>query len=347
MSGSDPDVEVVTTDEELERLAPEWLELQDKSTPFYVKYDSVKAWWGAYRQEHGHDLCIVVARERGEAVGIAPLVLTPGSRNGRKIRRLRFASHGDYMGFVLTADQRLASVAMKKIFRYLWDHAEWDTLSLSNVDVSNYLAGHFLRSPVFNPCFNLHIENPVLNLTHYSSFEEYESAQGLGSVRKRAARFRREIEHRFVVIRGDSNGSLLGQMGDLHIREKNHLQDEHGRSERHSLFEDPLRVRHCAAMYSDPDRTLTFGFISPEGDLLSYKSAYIDGGSLLCWNSAYAPEVASYRVNTVLQYEILRHLFKSREFERFDFGAGRYHWKFTWTQEFRSTYRLLLRRNEQ
>src|SRR5690606_874844 len=41
---------------------------------------------------------------------------------------------------------------------------------------------------------------------------------------------------------------------------------------------------------------------------------------------------------------ILEFLFSQDQFDRFDFGAGRYPWKFEWTDQFTSTYRLILRR---
>lgn len=339
-------VDVVTTTAGLAALEPEWVALETAAsdTPYYARHHVVRAWWEAYSTAPGHELRVLTVREGGDLVGVAPLALTPGRARGEPVVRLRFASHGDYLGFVLHPDVRVAHRAAKQLMAAVQHDDGWTAVSLGSVPAESALAAHLLRSPEYNPRFTLHVESPVIDLGAHESFEAYEAAQDLGRVRQKAAKFGREVEHTFEVVRGDPQGDLLARMGRLHIREKDHLQGERGRTERHSLFEDPRRVRHYEGIYADPARTVTFTYASPQGDLLAYRSAYVDGTTLLSWNSAYAPELAHYRLSTVLQHDLMRHLFETREFDRFDFGAGRYAWKFTWTPHLRSTYRLVLRR---
>lgn len=60
----------------------------------------------------------------------------------------------------------------------------------------------------------------------------------------------------------------------------------------------------------------------------------------LSWTSAYHPAVAGYRLGKVLQYDILTELLATGEADHFDFGAGRYPWKFEWAESFDASYRL-------
>jgi len=338
------EIEVVTAADRLAELEPEWVALQDATDPpYYVRHHFVQAWWRAYQDTPGYELRILVVRNNGEVVGIAPLALVPQKRKGRPIRSLRFASHGDYMGILIDAAATRSETICRMVMQHIEEAPEWDTVSLGNVPSFSPLAHYLLKSTKYNDAFSLQIENPYLDLRTYASLDEYAETHPLKRARKQRSKFYREVSPEFVIIDGNRD-NVLGRMGELHRREKEHLQEVHDRTERHSLFDDERRVQLYRQIYDGAGETLTFAYQSKRGELLGYRSCYVDGTTLLSWNSAYHPDYDSYRIGKVIQYDILEHLFGQDRFDRFDFGAGRYPWKFEWTDQFSSTYRLILRR---
>src|SRR5699024_7070340 len=140
----------------------------------------------------------------------------------------------------------------------------WDVASLTNVPVTSPFASHLLRSPTYNGQFVLHVENPYVDLTSFAAFDEYADAHSLKRARKQRSKFYREVSPEFVVIPGN-RGDLLRRMGELHRREKEHLQEVHDRTERHSLFDDERRVQLYRQIYDGAGETLTFAYQSGHG----------------------------------------------------------------------------------
>lgn len=338
------EIEVVKTADRLGALEPEWVALQDATDPpYYVHHHFVQAWWRAYQDAPGYELRILVVRNNGEVVGIAPLALVPQKRKGRPIRSLRFASHGDYMGILIDAAATRSETICRMVMQYIEEAPEWDTVSLGNIPSESQLAHYLFKSMKYNQAFSVHVENPYINLERFSSFEDYTTTMGLKRERKHHHRIHRELSPRFVVIPGTDLG-ILDRMAELHREEKDYLQREHQRDERHSLYDDERRVALYEQIYGREGATVTFAFEAADGALLSYKSMYIHGDRLLAWNTAYRPDHADYSVGEILLYDILEHLFREGRVRVLDLGAGRYPWKFTWTDDFTVTYRLILRR---
>jgi CelD/BcsL family acetyltransferase involved in cellulose biosynthesis len=337
------EIEVVTTAERLAELGPEWVSLQEATeTPYYVRHHFVLAWWLAYQDAPGYELRTLVVRNNDEVVGIAPFALVPQKRKGRPIRSLRFASHGDYMGLLLDAERLRPDTICRAVMQHVEADSNWDTVSLGNIPSSSLFAHHLLKSSEYNQHFSVHVENPYVDLSKYASFEEYAKALGLRRERQHRNRIHRALSPHFSVIKGDEEG-ILTRMGELHRTEKAFLREERERSERHSLFDDPRRVALYERIYHH-DATTTFAFETEAGALMSYQTCYDDGDTLLFWNTAYDPDYGRYSVGEILLYDILDYLFRERQVRIFDLGAGRYPWKFTWTNDFTVTYRLTLRR---
>ncbi len=52
------------------------------------------------------------------------------------------------------------------------------------------------------------------------------------------------------------------------------------------------------------------------------------------------PDFMNYRVGKIINFEIIQYLFENSEEMIFDFGSGRYPWKFEWTQNYKIVYEL-------
>lgn len=336
-------VEVATDATALAALRQEWEQLGERidGSPYYVRHHFVSAWWDSFSTDATFELAVLFVRHNGALVGVAPLAVQQVRLQAKTIRVLRWATHGDYMSFLLDP-----AVRPEGVLRELLDHAEhhlqWDRLTLGNIPSDSTLAAYLFKSDQHNPQFTLHVENPYLDLTQYADFADYRLRQIPSKASKKRNKMLRQLDPTFRVYVGD-DGDIFNRMYELHQREKNFLVEEQQRADRHSLFEDEFRVNHYRPMY-ESGRTLTFAYEDSDGILLGYKSCFVDGRRLLTWNTAYAPEIRDLRPITVLLWDIVEYLLEGeRDFDVLDFGAGRYPWKFAWTTHFTTTYRLRIK----
>lgn len=333
-------LEVVSTIAELDALRDEWqdLELRDPTATFYVTHGFVRAWWSAYQDAPGHALRVVLWREGGRLVGLAPMSVRPAVSNGQTVSELRWASHGDYLT-VLTDPTHTDSV-LRSFLGWLQQPDEWHSVNLAGIPGDGPLAHHLLKSPL-NRNFTYYVESPYIDLTPFDSFDAFARDRLPSHTRKYRNKLYRETGVTFRTFRGDEEG-ILDRLASVHRAEKAFLVERKDRSERHSLFEDERRFAHVRAAYADGD-AVTFAYVDPTDRVIGYRTAYAHRRTYLSWNSAYLPEYERYRIGKVIQYDILEHLFRQQDADVFDLGAGRYPWKFEWTPAYRVTYRLRLR----
>lgn len=332
------ETDIITDTAGLEALRAEWLTLEerDPGAPFYSTYAVVRAWWAAYGADEGHELLVVTARNNGQLVGVAPLSYRPQQRFGVPIKEVRFASHGDYLAFLL--DPGLpATTVTTALLETVFDQSGWDILNLTNIPASSPFAAALLRSEHHAKLAPLS-ENPYIDLRRYPDFEAFAATQLPSHTRKYRNRLGRDTQASFRVVQGDE-GDLLDRMSQLHRAERDFLRSR-GRTERHSFFDDDRRVALYRQIYGEPGLTTTFLYEDPDGSLLGYRSCFRHRRTLLSWNSAYHPDLAEYRLGKVIQYDILEHLYEEGEIDVFDFGAGRYPWKFEWTDRSTLSYRF-------
>lgn len=338
-------VDVVRDADGLAALAADWTRLDrtDPRAEFYTTHACVQAWWAAFGEDAAYDLHVLVARHNGAVAGILPLARQRISVRKESRTMLRFASHGDWMGLVCDPALDPRTVCRVLLARIDADDS-WDLLSLDNLRATSALAAYALGSDRWNPHLAHRVEHPRIDLVGVESLAAFEAAGRVpAKTRKYRARLLRDHDVRFVVREGDE-GDLLARLGRLHALEKDHLVREQGRRERHSWFEDPLRRGHYAGLFAAPGLAVTFGYEGPDGELLAARSTFRHGRTLLSWTSTYHPDLRDYRLGKVIQYDILDHVLRHGGVDVFDFGAGRYPWKFEWTTAFESSYRLRLER---
>jgi LmbE family N-acetylglucosaminyl deacetylase/CelD/BcsL family acetyltransferase involved in cellulose biosynthesis len=334
-------LEVISTSAGLADLRDEWedLEERDPQAPYYVTHRFVSAWWQAHADQDELELHVARIANNGTLVGIAPLAVRTRSANGRTTRVLRFAGQGDYLAPILDPDASAGAIC-KLLQRHLESAEGWNRVNLGNIPATSRWAHHLLKSSQ-NPAFTLHVECPYVDLTRYDDLAAFSAENVSSQLRNYRNKFHREVEPAFRVWRSNE-GDILSRIVDLHRREKEFLIQQKNRTERYSLFEDPARLAHIRALFTGTDDAVTFGYESREGELIGYITCFDYRRTMLSWNVAYHPDYEKHRIGRVLHHEALAHLFESREADRFDFGAGRYPWKFEWTGDFTLTYRLQL-----
>lgn len=322
----------------LDALREEWEQLQarDPETSFYCTFAFVRAWWAAYGRDDGHELVVVTARNNGALVGVAPLSYRPQTRYDVPIKEVRFASHGDYLTFLLDPGLPAGTVTQALLGAVL-EQSDWDILNLTNIPASSAFAGALLRSEHHKLLTPLS-ENPYIDLRQYPDFATFAADRLPSHTRKYRTKLLRETGARFRVLQGDAE-DIVDRMARLHRAERDFLRAQ-GRKERHSLYDDDHRVAHYRQVFAQPGATTTFAYEDADGELLGYRTCFVHRRTLLSWNSAYHPDVARFRVGKVIQHDILEHLYAQGDVDIFDFGAGRYPWKFEWTDRSTLSYRF-------
>jgi len=339
------DVDIVRDTAALDALSADWtrLDAADPGAEFYARFPVVRAWWAAFGEDAAYDLEVVVARHNGAVVGILPLARQRISVRRQPRTQLRFASHGDWMGAILDPCLNPRTVC-RALLAALDADPSWDILSLDNLRAGSALAATALATDRWNPHLTHRVEHPWIDLAGVAGLAAFEAAGRVpDKTRKYRGRLLRDHDVRFVVRAGD-DVDMLDRLGRLHQREKDHLIADQGRTERHSWFESAQRLAHYRGIFATPGAVVTFGYERPDGELVAARSAFRHGRTLLSWTSTYHPDLRDYRLGKVLQYDILGHVLAAGEVDVFDFGAGRYPWKFEWTDRFTSSYRLRVER---
>lgn len=135
-------VERVSTSEGFGQLELVWNRLLQASTSDAVTltHEWLTTWWDVFAE--GRELYILVAREGGEVIGIAPMLLRPVRHYGvLPFRRMEFLASGederdeicsDYLDFMLLRGRERE--ALGAIWDYLLQHeSEWDEVLLTDV----------------------------------------------------------------------------------------------------------------------------------------------------------------------------------------------------------------------
>jgi CelD/BcsL family acetyltransferase involved in cellulose biosynthesis len=84
-------IEEITSAEQLKSIAPIWDSLlaQSARPEIYLTYEWMSTWWQCFRDESRH-LKVLLVRESGQPVGIAPLMLTNEHLLGLRVRTVAF-----------------------------------------------------------------------------------------------------------------------------------------------------------------------------------------------------------------------------------------------------------------
>lgn len=333
------EVKIVNTSEELAALQEPWerLEQQDPDVTFYSTFLCVKAWWDAFSTKPGVSLHIVCVYQNQDLAGIGPFAVVTEKKGFLEQRVLQFAGRGDYLN-VLTDRALNPDTVIKYMFAALTEKPEWDVVRLSGIPAQSQLAGYLLKSGD-NEYFRHQIENPYADLRGYASFDQYKQQNLPGKVVKLRNKLQREEGFEFAAV-PNNQGDIFARIARLHREEKQFLVAQMGRGYRHSLYEDPHISGYVQNIFDRADNVLTFLYQDSAGGLLGYKTCYLYKGTALSWNGGYNPRYFQYSIGKILYYDILDHVLTNRLADVFDWGAGRYPWKFEWTSTFTMTYRL-------
>lgn len=168
------DFEVLSQSNQLAALRPDWGQLRCDSP--MQSYDWLAAWWDCY-QDDSRELFVVVARERGALVGVAPWYIRK-SRNRNVVRWLgdgRVCSDHPTLLCSPTAGPTCEEFAIG-LAEWLINECKvsWNELKLEAIDTDNTTCAHFINALVAEGCLQVNAQEPgncFVDLP--STFEDY------------------------------------------------------------------------------------------------------------------------------------------------------------------------------
>lgn len=321
----------------MKNLRNDWerLEKQDKDVTFYSTYMFLYFWWKSYQNNPNYELRIIYIENNNMVIAIAPLVLEKRHRFGISFKTLKFMGLGDYFTILLDSSSSTKK-SLKRVMDCIDERKdEWDVVHLSHIQSQSMLSSYFLKNNKYNDKFQCLGECPTLRLNKYKSFEQYCKKELPSKVKQYKNNLFKKNNCNFKV---EQNNQNLNKLAKIHIKQQEYMRN-HKRKERRSLFENNFLFIFLSDVYSNmSENIITFSINDTRDNIICYNTCFRYKNMLHSWNSGHNSSYNLYRPGKVIYYEIFNYLFSNRTNEIFDFGTGRYWWKFEWTNNFTLNY---------
>lgn len=333
---------VITSHEEFYNLKDSWerLQAQDPDATYYSTYKFNKTWWDVFSETQNRTLFIVCVYEGEEIIAIAPLMIEIVKKIKLSYRILKFLGRGDYFNFILDKRSGLEIASIKNILREIFTSCGWDRLQLTYIPSKSLLAYYFLSHRKYNKEFKYLIECPQIDFIKYNNFDEYKKNYNIDREFKYCInKLQKEVGYKFRVIK-NTEIDIYERISKMHILEQDYLVKNKGKNDRESLFCNDKYSRFVKNIYKNNENVITFILEDSDSNLLCYYTCYYYKNVLYMWNTAYNPQYEKYSLTKIITFEAVKYIFENKLAIGFDFGAGRYFWKFKWTKDFILNYQF-------
>lgn len=336
-------VRLVTDTEEFYRLKEHWerLQQQDKDVTYYSTFEYNWAWWNVYKNENIRQLFIIVVEANSKVIAIAPFVIKKIKVKLFSYKSLKFLGRGDYLGIILDRSSGIKpDTIIKKIFNFAESENKYfERIKLTHIKADSRLAAFMLKSRDYNKSFKYLVECPILIYKKFESFQCYKKEFVSSNAKQYSNKLKREAGYNFKAISNDKE-NVYERISHVHINEQNYLIEAKGRKERASLYSNKFYSEFVRNIFNNNNKVITFIIEDLNGKVIIYETCYLYKRILHMWNTAYDPYYERYNLGKIINLEIAEYLFQNKMADIFDFGAGRYFWKFEWTDDFMLDYEL-------
>lgn len=328
---------VIRSTHEFLELKESWERLQrdNSSTTYNNTFEYNFSYWKCFGEENRLNLFIFTVKDKsGEVVAILPLTIRTSYYAGLPIKNLEFLAKGDQNNFIIVDDNTNVTKVFNLLFNCLEEcKAEFDKVNLTHINSNSPFSDYLFKHQQYNKYFNLLVETPVLIKSNHQSLTEYKKKYLSKNVKNLNNRLIKDVNYSFEVRKGD----CIEEIAQVH-KEQQMLEK---RGSRRSLFENENYIYFLKELYSKNEH-LTFMMKDQEGKVIAYQTAYFYRGTLLFWNMGYDLNYSKYSIGRICIYKMIEYFFEHPDLQVLDFGSGRYPWKFQWTRDMVSLYKLEL-----
>lgn len=333
-------VEIIKTTDEFKKLKLEWEELErtEKDATIFQTFLYNYSWWENVENIGKYQLNIVIVREdNGNLLGVAPLIIELEKKLFFKISTIKFMAWGDYLGFLLKTDNTNTGKIISKIFETI-EKLKIDRVLFSNIDINSILGKYLKKHQKYNYLMEFQVECPQVVFNKFENFNNYKKEYNYNSLNNLRNKLKKKFNYSFVV---DYSNKYFDEVKNIHRNLQHFLNSNNNTSERSSLFENKERNDFLEKFYSQSKNLISFYLLDEKQKIINYAICYSKNGRIINWNVGHEPSFSKYSPGRVINYEIMQWGFEQNNKELiFDFGCGGYPWKFQWTDDFTSVYKL-------
>lgn len=335
-------VEIIRDLEGFLSLKEYWTQIENtnKEITYYSTFNYNYNWCKNYIDDK-NKLFVIVIYNNKKIIGIAPLMLVERKKLKIKYNILKFIGKGDFFNFIIDKNSGNESSIIKEIFKIIENNTEWDKIILTQISQFSKLAEYIFRHDKYNEHFQKIVECPCVYLENFKDFNEYKKTFKIDKeCRYYLNRLKKDVDFKFRVV-NNKEENLYGKLKELHIREQEYLKQQRERLERGSVFQGEKNNKFFTEIFTDNSKNITFLLEDENNNIISYYNCYIFNERIHFWNTGYDFNYVKYTPSKIVNYLLFEYLYENNMTNYiFDFGAGRYPWKFKWTNMFNMIYKL-------
>lgn len=323
-------VELITKFEDFLHLEDAWNNLLEKSQNdiVFLRHEWFRCWWEAFGKNK--TLFIVLLKnEESEIIGIAPLMISKDKLRGLPVRKLSFIrdDNAAHVDFIFTDRKK---EALKRTFQYLKENKNlWDVAILESIlkesDSCMILPDILAYNGLFFSLKEQH-SSPFISLT--SDWDTYFS--------KRSSKFRKTLRNEL---------NRLNRSGRIAIEEINNINLSNVLVEITNISARSWKGKEKSDMGKSKENLQFFSTLSKMASEKGWLSIWLlrqnDKTIAMEYHLKYKNKIFALRGDfdeeyrylspgSVLDYNIVRHMFQSRVSE-YDMCGGSYEYKMRWT----------------
>ena len=346
--GPDPEspftVEVISSEEGVAGLEDDWnrLSASTESPNVFMTYSWYRAWTRRLISDNGFQTLqphVLLIRQEGSVVGIAPLVRRVVSRFGIRFRKLEFATfHSDYNDFVVGKNLfDLTCAAIDNLSRSAQD---WDLLDLMELrDTRHLVEALETVAPAAKLQYRLFTEpDGCLYFPINAPWSETKKNKHLRFARRAMVQFEQRAEEGFrtrVVDQPQLENDLLNRIIGVEAQKR-----VGGKLSAPFIGAYP-EVFKSLFNTLGPQGYIAIVLVEKNDKLVAYRILFRCGAALWDYQTAYDQAHSTLSSGTILICAAIDYGFE-HEFAEFNFLRGMDTYKQRWTQEFRRNSRMLL-----
>jgi CelD/BcsL family acetyltransferase involved in cellulose biosynthesis len=327
-------VEAVADYQTFLELEPVWNRLVEEAGiefPF-VRHEWIRALWDCF--DHGGTLHILIVRESGCPIAIAPLMRDRVRMYGIPVRRVRGISnvYTERFDFILSARRADCCAA---IWTYLADHAhDWDVLEIRQLPADNGAIGHLPRSEIER---RLRLAEWVSTESPYIPVRQSWDAYFKSLKKAHRANIRKSQQHLEASASLNLEVVVSNDRLDADVEEAMNLEavawkDEGGTAIRSHV--DSLEFYRQILRTAGERGWLRMYFLTLGCKRIAVRIALLFRNRVFMLKSGYDPEYAAYSPGHLLCHKILDEAWRLK-FDEVDFLGNKERWKLNWSRDLR------------
>ena len=329
-------IKVIRTVEDLIKIKDFWEKIEKTNLEVpYINYEFVKNWIEKVFEKKD-ELFIITIINNEKVVAIAPLFIEKRKIKFIEIKELKFIGNGDYKNFLIDRNNISNEKAFKYIMDYIYENINlFDRVILEKINGKSEFSNYILKDDKYNNLFKYYNEVPILYLK--------DIRLGLKKLMKpsKLNKYKNKLSNEYNYIfevKKCIDIELFLEIIQIHKAQQDYLNEVNNYNKRRSIFYLNKLDDFYSHYIVNNNNIVLFTLRSRDREIINYRICYLFDNILYSWNTGYNIKFKEYRVNNILFSEIFQYLLNETEIELFDFGAGRYPWKFTWTKDFNIVY---------